>query len=105
MKHKFKYLEPSLIMTIVVSLIILGVGAYAVLTVTSTTRNDNSLRNSGTSPANTNVTTTWFNIGLGQTVTSLSGVLQNSTSYTVTSAYYTYNSTTGYLGVTNTGWY
>ena len=104
-KNKYNFLDPSVIMSVVVVLIILAVGTYIFFTVVGNTTNSSSLESNTDFPANINVTQTWGSIGNQNTANSLRAVLSNGTTVVVPPAYYTINTTTYEIGVTNTGWY
>ena len=74
---KFSYLDPKVIMTVVVALMLLAVGVFAFFTVTNFTQNQSGLGVSGTKTITVTGNDPWNVSGLPSITTNVSAVTVN----------------------------
>jgi len=104
-KRRFGFLDPKVVMTVIVSLIILGAGAFAFFTVwgsintSSSTQLGNTMCTDVTDPS-VSQTLTLINPG---TIVSVTETLSSGGTQTISSSDYTLNTATGVITVTVTG--
>lgn len=106
-KNVFNFIEPQVIMTVIVSLIILGVGTFAVFTVITNTQDESYGASPSFSRTFTPTTNPNYYTGLPDDASSITTVQEyyNGAWQTVTAGTgYYWNQTTNVLTVNATGW-